>query len=158
MTFPPGVLQPWIRLVSVAFGADSFLLLIHVVKYFIHPLIRLVDDVDGGRLTGTWHYLDGKYLAPCACLEQLLACLVLDPQLAAIGVFGGPAPSTWIFVIVFFAMLLHATTLSTCVIAFLTCGHFEHTSQSIRIYRYTWNCRTLGVGILHFSWGLRDLR
>ena len=79
MTFPPGVLQPWIRLVSVAFGADSFLLLVHVSKYFVYPLIRLADGIDSGRLTGNWYYLDRKYLTPRACLEQLLACLVLNP-------------------------------------------------------------------------------
>jgi hypothetical protein len=128
MTFPSGVLQPWIRLILVASGADSFLLLVHVGKYFIHPLIRFGHDVDGGCLTGTWYYLHGNYPAPYACLKQPLADLVLNPQLTAVGVFRGPALSPYILVIVFFAMSLHATTLSTCVIAFLTCDLFEHTS------------------------------
>ena len=79
MTFLSGVLQPLIRFISVAFGADFFLLLVHVGELFIHLPIRLGDLVDGGCLTGAWYYLDGEYFAPCACLEQFLACLILGP-------------------------------------------------------------------------------
>jgi hypothetical protein len=72
-------------------------------------------------LPGTWHYLDGKYLALSPCLEELLAYLVLYPQFTAIGDFGGSAFTAWVLVTVCFTVPLYAATLSTCVIAFLAC-------------------------------------
>jgi hypothetical protein len=66
--------------------------------------------------------LDGKYLLLFARTEKRLTCLVLYPHLTTVGIFFRSALSTWVLVSVFFAMLLDAAPLSTCVIALSALG------------------------------------
>jgi hypothetical protein len=78
MTLPSGMLQLWIRFVSIAVGTGLLLLLVYIGEQIVYLLVSLSSDIDCGCLAGMWHYLDGEYLLLFAYTEKPLTCLVLD--------------------------------------------------------------------------------